>query len=151
MWYHRAMKPKALTCFAAASMLLACGAPAAANEVTLADHSAALSDQANDLLFVITWAQLDKPFAAADLRVTAGSPGGSQFVLNWEHDDANQDGKIDRGEPITCREPGSAGVGGLANIFDAATVGKTVNVDVTLITGASTATQLAALKWTPAN
>lgn len=146
------------TCLAAAvsvSLLFSfgCGTPATTPmlSVTVADHPDALSDKTNDNLFVLTFATVPTPIAAADLQVTGAVAGGSNFQLNFTHSDANGDGNIDSGDTVTCREPGSGGTGGLANIFDVPNVGQTINVDVARQTGPSTQTQLARLKWVPTN
>ncbi|MBL8915282.1 MAG: hypothetical protein JNM17_31550 [Archangium sp.] len=146
------------TCLAAAvsiSILFSfgCGTPTPTPmlSVTVADHSDALSDKNNDNLFVLTFATVPTPIAAADLQVTGAVAGGSNFQLNFTHADANGDGNIDSGDTVTCREPGTGGAGGLANIFDVPNVGQTITVNVARLTGPSMATQLARLQWVPTN
>ena len=132
----------------------ACGPPVttAILEVTVADHPDALSARSNDNLFILTFVTVPTPFAAADLQITAAMTGGSNFLLNFTHTDVNQDGNVDSGDTVTCREPGTGtGSGGLANIFDVPNVGQTINVDVTQKTGPSMVTQLARLKWVATN
>jgi hypothetical protein len=97
----------------------ACG-PMDLDSITVTDHADALTTAANDNLFVLT---LTKGTALdiADVMVTAGVAGQTATAVNFTHNDANSNGKLDVGESLSCKEPP-------LNLFDGTLAGKTVHV-----------------------
>jgi hypothetical protein len=123
--------------------LTRCGPMPQTATVAVADHADALTTGAGDNLFTLTLSEATKDFPIADISVNAGLPGQTATVVNFTHNDLNGDGKLNKGESLSCKEP-------IVNLFDATTVGKPVKVDLAekengtfFVIGGAT--------WTPAN
>ena len=127
----------------AAVALFACGPLPAATVVAVADQPAALTSGGDDVLFQLTLSDADEPINVADIEIYAGLPGQTATVVNFTHQDTNNDGKLNVGETLTTREPG-------VNLFDATQVGKTFNVGFSLKSSTGTWVTRANSTWVPA-
>ncbi len=124
--------------------LTRCGPPGPEKvESSAVDHADALTTAAGDNLFILTVTKAPKAYVLADISVTAGIPGQTATVVNFTHGDLNGDGKLDQGETLSCKEP-------VANLFDATTVGKAVNVAIAEKEN-GTFFQVSSTTWTPTN
>lgn len=130
--------------FTAFSFLaLGCGPLPMGTEVAITDQAAALTNAGDDVLFQLTLSETDEPISLAAVNVYAGLPGQTATVVNFTHNDANSDGKLNVGETLTTREPG-------VNLFDATHVGKTFNVGFSLKSEGGVWVTKASAEWTPA-
>lgn len=127
-------------------VLSACGPMVERVTLGVADHPDALTTAAGDNLFTLTVtdaATLDLPIA--DVLVSANLPGQTATAVNFTHNDANGNGKIDSGESLSCKEPP-------VNLFDGTAVGKTVSVSLAVRkSGNSFLTSVGTVTWTPTN
>lgn len=122
---------------------VACGPMPEATTVAVSDQSAALTNAGDDVLFELTLSASDEAVSIADVNVYAGLPGQTATVVNFTHDDANSNGKLDVGEKLTTREPG-------VNLFDGTHVGKAFNVGFSEKSANGTWMTRASATWTPA-
>ena len=126
-----------------AVLSIGCGPMPEGTEVAVADQSAALTNSGDDVLFQLTLAGADGPISIADVNVYAGLPGQTATVVNFTHDDGNNNGKLDVGETLTTREPG-------LNLFDGTHVGKAFNVGFSEKSENGMWMTKASATWTPA-
>lgn len=122
---------------------VACGPLPEGTKVSVADQSAALTNNGDDVLFQLTLSEADAPISIADVNVHAGLPGQTATVVNFTHDDTNGDGKLDVGETLTTREPG-------VNLFDGTHVGKAFSVGFAEKDENGVWMTRASATWTPA-
>lgn len=134
---------KRLFVAAAALCSFACGPMPVGTRVAVTDHSAALTTAGDDVLFLLTLSEADAPIPIAQVNVYAGLAGQTATVVNFTHNDLNNDGKLDVGETLTTREPG-------VNLFDATSVGKPLNVGFSEKTEGGVWMTKASATWTPA-
>lgn len=125
------------------SLTVGCGPMPEGTKVAVADQSAALTNAGDDVLFQLTLSEADEPFAIADVSVHAGLPGQTATVVNFTHEDGNNDGKLDIGETLTTREPG-------VNLFDGTHVGKAFNIGFSKKNENGVWMSKASATWTPA-
>lgn len=90
-------------------------------EIAVADAPEALTTKAADKLFTMTLSKASKSYPLTDISVDVGFPGATRTAVEFTHEDANGDGKLDPGESLNCTEPP-------VNLFDATSAGKTATV-----------------------
>jgi len=89
--------------------------------IAVEDASEPLTTKSRDKLFKLTLTKASKPYELSAISVDVGLPGDDRMAVNFEHEDANGDGKLDQGESLICAEPP-------VNIFDPSSEGKTATV-----------------------
>ena len=90
-------------------------------DIAVVDAPESLTAKAGDKLFKMTLSKTAKSYALTDISVDVGFPGGSRTAVEFTHEDANGNGKLDQGESLNCTEPP-------VNLFDTTSVGKTATV-----------------------
>ena len=85
-----------------------------ATRVSVADLPAALTSGGDDQLFQLTLSEADEALSISEVAVHVGLPGQTATVVNFTHDDKNNDGRLNVGETLSTREPG-------VNLFDSTT------------------------------
>ena len=55
--------------------------------------------------------EASKDYDLSTLSVNAGLPGQTATVVNFTHNDLNGDGKLNKGESLSCKEP-------IVNLFE---------------------------------
>lgn len=123
--------------------LSACGPLPARIDLAVADHADPLTSSSGDRLFTLTLSKAAQGYATSNLMVTAGQAGQTPTSVNFTLDDKNGNGQLDEGEALTCAEPP-------VNLFDATTVGKTLNVTLDENESGSWVV-IGSAQWTPAN
>ena len=128
-------------CFCCMLCLSACGS-APSTELSLKEHSDALTDQGDDNLFALHFDVGEEAFSFARISITAKNAEGKNYELSCTHADANSDGLWQKGESVTCKEPP-------INVFDASSVGKAISVQVSVQGEDGIYDVIASPQWTP--
>ncbi|MFZ5472159.1 MAG: hypothetical protein ACOZIN_22230 [Myxococcota bacterium] len=121
--------------------VLACGP---STDISVSDHSDALTGNGHDNLFQLKVLSIDALVPIAQVQLSVAPPGQTQQVVEFAHDDADGDGKLGPNDILVGKESE-------ANRFDGGDTGTEYRVLLLRDRKTTKLEQLAQGSWTPAN